>query len=91
MNTNAGNKEIHWSGRMPGFNAKMWKDDTGVATVISFAYDNSVDDRFHVRSWEDDDDDVYITFDHDEESDGVRLHPPQTAQKVTFFPRRNYT
>ena len=56
---------INWCGKMPGYDAKMWNDATSVATVMSFAdvvdqfhvaYDNSVDDKFHVRSWKEDKD-----------------------------------
>ena len=53
------------------------RNDTGVATVISFAdivdqyhvtYDNKVDDKFHIKSWEQDNDDVSITFDRDDDT-----------------------
>ena len=72
MNTNTEYKRLNWTGMIPGYNTKMWHDKTGVATILSFTdildqfhvtYDNSIDDKFHVRSWKKEDDDVDITFD----------------------------
>ena len=58
---------------MPGLKAPMWNDESVVATVLSFAdiadqfhvqYDNKIDNRFHVKSWKEEDG-VDITFDRD--------------------------
>ena len=81
MNTNAGSRVIKERGTMPGLDAKVWTDKTGVANVFSFAdiadqyhvtYDNKIEDAFHVKSWNKDKNDINIKFPRDPKT---RLYP----------------
>ena len=73
MGTNAGNKTLRKHGESVGFEAKMWKDTTGIANVLSFVeltdqchttHNNAIEDTFHMREWDDCDEGIKFPRNH---------------------------